>query len=72
MTLILQGRRFGFGPQEIRQLPLIRETRGILAQIKAQIEAADRQLARLRRRTDGIEAAITEPQSLRDTAPGRS
>ena len=68
MTLILRGRRFGFSLEEIRQWLLIYETKGTSAQMQALIDLADRQLVELRRQKDEIETAISDLQSLRDTA----
>jgi len=68
MTLILRGRRFGFGLEEIRQWLLIYETQGTAAQMQALVALADRQLAELRRQRDEIEVAIAELQAVRDAA----
>jgi DNA-binding transcriptional MerR regulator len=68
MTLILRGRRFGFSLEEIRQWLLIYETRGTSAQMQALVALADRQLVDLRRQKADLESAISDLQTLRDTA----
>ena len=49
MTLILRGRRFGFQLEELRQWLLMYEKEGTVAQMKAWIEMADRQLVEIGR-----------------------
>jgi DNA-binding transcriptional MerR regulator len=68
MTLILRGRRFGFGLEEIRQWLLIYETSGTSAQMQALVDLADRQLVELNRQKADLEGAIEELQSVRDAA----
>lgn len=68
MTLILRGRRFGFGLEEIRQWLLIYETKGTSAQMQAMVDLADRQLEALRRQREELEVTITDLQALRETA----
>jgi DNA-binding transcriptional MerR regulator len=68
MTLILRGRRFGFGLEEIRQWLMIYETRGTGPQMQALVDLADRQLAELRRQQAELDTAITELLALRETA----
>jgi DNA-binding transcriptional MerR regulator len=68
MTLILRGRRFGFGLEEIRQWLLIYETSGTAVQMQALVDLADRQLDVLNRQKAELEGAIEELQSVRDAA----
>jgi DNA-binding transcriptional MerR regulator len=68
MTLILRGRRFGFSLEEIRQWLLIYETKGTSAQMQAMVDLADRQLAELHRQRGELDTAISELETLRETA----
>lgn len=68
MTLILRGRRFGFGLEEIRQWLLIYQHKGTREQMLAFVAMADRQLAELDRQRQEIEAGIEDLKSLRRTA----
>ncbi|EKX58529.1 MerR family DNA-binding transcriptional regulator [Cereibacter sphaeroides] len=67
MTLILRGRRFGFGLEEIRQWLLIYQQKGTRPQLEAWIEMADRQLKELARQRAELEIAIADLQALRDS-----
>ncbi|ABA78356.1 MerR family DNA-binding protein [Rhodobacter sphaeroides] len=67
MTLILRGRRFGFGLEEIRQWLLIYQQKGTRPQLEAWIEMADRQLKELARQRAELEVAIADLQALRDS-----
>ncbi|MGP3695758.1 MerR family transcriptional regulator [Rhodobacter sp. NSM] len=67
MTLILRGRRFGFGLEEIRQWLLIYQQKGTRPQLEAWIEMADRQLAELARQRADLEVTIADLQALRDS-----
>ncbi len=66
MTLILRGRRFGFGLEEIRQWLEIYEKQGTAAQMTAWIALADRQLGVLAAQKDDLQAAIDDLRGLRD------
>jgi DNA-binding transcriptional MerR regulator len=66
MTLILRGRRFGFSLEEIRQWLDLYEKQGTMAQKRAFVELADRQLDALERRRAEIEDAILDLRQLRD------
>ena len=66
MTLILRGRRFGFQLEELRQWLLMYEKEGTLAQMKAWIEMADRQLVDLAMQKEQLQHAMDELQSLRN------
>ena len=66
MTLILRGRRFGFGLEEIRQWLEIYETRGTTAQMHAWVELADRQLGALDAQHAELARTIADLRSLRD------
>jgi DNA-binding transcriptional MerR regulator len=59
MTLIMRGRRFGFSLEDVRQWLLIREEQGTEAQMRALVDAAAQQLARL-------DEQIAELQEARD------
>ena len=72
MTLILRGRRFGFGLEEIRQWLLIYQHKGTREQMLAFVAMADRQLAELDRQRQDIEAGIEDLKSLRRTAAGEA
>ena len=66
MTLILRGRRFGFQLEELRQWLLMYEKEGTVAQMKAWIEMADRQLVELAMQKEQLQHAMDELQSLRN------
>lgn len=66
MTLILRGRKFGFQLEDIRQWLLIYEHEGTVAQMRAWIELADRQLGELAEQRKQLDEAIDELQKLRD------
>ena len=66
MTLILRGRRFGFQLEELRQWLLMYEKEGTVAQMKAWIEMADRQLVDLAMQKEQLKHAMDELQSLRN------
>ena len=66
MTLILRGRRFGFQLEELRQWLLMYEKEGTVAQMKAWIEMADRQLIDLAMQKEQLQQAMKELQSLRN------
>ena len=66
MELILRGRSFGFALEEIRQWLLIYEDEGTIAQMRAWVEMADRQLAELDEKQRQLETAVTELTRLRD------
>ena len=66
MTLILRGRRFGFQFEELRQWLLMYEKEGTVAQMKAWIEMADRQLVDLAMQKEQLQHAMDELQSLRN------
>ncbi len=64
MTLILRGRRWGFGLEEIRQWLQIYDQRGTSAQMAEFVRLADRQLQVLAEQRNQIDAAMAE---LRDS-----
>ena len=66
MTLFLRGRRFGFQLEELRQWLLMYEKEGTVAQMKAWIEMADRQLVDLAMQKEQLQHAMDELQSLRN------
>ena len=67
MTLILRGRRFGFGLEEIRQwLELYDADPAGRVQAERWIDLADRQLAELGDRREHLDRAIDELRGLRD------
>ena len=66
MTLILRGRRFVFQLEELRQWLLMYEKEGTVAQMKAWIEMADRQLVDLAMQKEQLQHAMDELQSLRN------
>ena len=66
MTLILRGRRFGFQLEELRQWLLMYEKEGTVAQMKAWVEMADRQLVDLAMQKEQLQHAMDELQSLRN------
>ena len=64
--MILRGRKFGFALEEIRQWLLIYEKEGTVAQMRAWIKMADRQLGELADQARQIEEARAELATLRD------
>lgn len=70
MTLILRGRRFGFGLEEIRQWLELRDQKGTREQYQVWIGMADRQLADLARQRDELAATIEDLRRLRDETLG--
>lgn len=66
MTLILRGRRFGFGLEEIRQWLLIYEQQGTREQLQVWIGRADQQLAELDRQIDELKMSRDDLKALRD------
>ena len=66
MTLILRGRRFGFGLEEIRQWLELYGRAGTRPQMEAWVGMADRQLAVLRQQRQDLDAAIADLRALRD------
>jgi DNA-binding transcriptional MerR regulator len=70
MTLILRGRRFGFGLEEIRQWLEIYETRGTDAQMAEWVRLADRQLAALEAERARLDETILDLRRLRDEVAG--
>lgn len=67
MTLILRGRRFGFGLEEIRQWLLLYNQKGTKEQYQIFIDLANRQLADLLRQRGELERTIADLTALRDT-----
>ena len=70
MTLILRGRRFGFGLEDIRQWLELRDQKGTREQYQVWIEMADRQLAELTRQREELGATIEDLRRLRDETQG--
>lgn len=71
MTLILRGRRFGFGLEEIRQWLELYGQKGTRPQLEAWVGMADRQLMVLAAQKAELEATIADLRALRDqTAEG--
>jgi DNA-binding transcriptional MerR regulator len=68
MTLILRGRRFGFGLEEIRQWLEIYETKGTQEQLHAWLAMADRQLVELDRQQADLLVSIEDLRKLRAEA----
>jgi len=66
MTLILRGRRFGFGLEDIRQWLLLYNQKGTHEQYQVWIELADRQLGELDRQRAELDATIADLRDLRD------
>lgn len=66
MELILRGRSFGFALEEIRQWLLIYEDEGTVAQMRAWVEMANRQLEELADKKRQLDNALTELTRLRD------
>lgn len=67
MTLILRGRRWGFGLEEIRQWLEIYENKGTEAQLHEFLDAADRQLAALEEERVRLDQTIEELREQRDS-----
>ncbi|WP_076531746.1 MerR family transcriptional regulator [Gemmobacter megaterium] len=65
MTLILRGRRFGFGLEEIRQWLEIYQKNGTAAQLAAFVAMADRQMAEIDRQSAELAAARADLEALR-------
>ena len=68
MTLILRGRRFGFGLEEIRQWLLIYGKKGERPQLETWLKMADRQLLDLERQRAEMDLTIADLKALRETA----
>jgi len=66
MTLILRGRRFGFGLEEIRQWLLLYDQKGTHEQYQAWVVLADRQLAALEAQQAELARTVAELRALRD------
>lgn len=66
MTLILRGRRFGFGLEEIRQWLEIYDTQGSFAQMADLVARSDRQLAALEAQQEELTRTIAELRVMRD------
>ena len=66
MTLILRGRRWGFGLEEIRQWLMIYENEGSEPQMKAFIEMADQKMVELEAQKLQLDETIQELKTLRD------
>ena len=65
MTLILRGRRFGFGLEEIRQWLEIYQKKGTAAQFRAFVAMADRQMLEIERQIAELGAARDDLAALR-------
>lgn len=65
MTLILRGRHFGIGLEEIRQWLEIYQKNGTLPQLRAFVAMADRQLAELSRQIADLQAARADLAQVR-------
>ncbi len=71
MKLILRGRKFGFQLEDIRQWLLIYENEGNVAQMRAFVEMADRQMKELEEQKRQLQEAMDALQDLRNqTAAG--
>jgi DNA-binding transcriptional MerR regulator len=66
MKLILRGRRWGFGLEEIRQWLLIYDQQGNAAQMEEWVRLADRQLNTLKEEQQQLIRTIEELQEVRD------
>lgn len=64
LTLILRGRRWGFGLEEIRQWLLIYDHQGTEVQMRAWLDMADRKLAELAEQRRQLEEIVTEISTL--------
>lgn len=67
MTLIIRGRHFGFSLEEVRQWLEIYDRAGSAAQMRALVEASERQLEKLTRQIEELTEARDALKSLRDT-----
>lgn len=65
MTLILRGRRFGFGLEEIRQWLEIYQQKGTAAQLAAFVAMADRQMTEIDRQIADLHAVRADLVALR-------
>ena len=65
MTLILQGRRFGFTLEAIRQWLLMRESEGTRVQAEAWMAASEEQLRELADQRAQLDEAIKELKAVR-------
>ncbi len=65
MTLILRGRHFGIGLEEIRQWLEIYQKNGTLPQLQAFVAMADRQLDELERQIADLQAARADLAQVR-------
>jgi len=71
MKLILRGRKFGFQLEDIRQWLLIYENEGNVAQMRAFVDMADRQMKELEDQKRQLQEAMDALRDLRDqTAAG--
>ena len=68
MTLILRGRHFGFGLEEIRQWLEIYRQEGTEAQLNAFLAMADRQLVALEKQIADLEIAKADLVAVRGEA----
>lgn len=66
MKLILRGRRFGFGLEEIRQWLLLYDQKGTREQFQAWVVMADRQLLALSGQQAELQQTIADLRALRD------
>lgn len=66
MTLILRGRRFGFGLEDIRQWLMMYQEKGSDEQWATFIGLADRQLAVLEQQREEVETSISELKMRRN------
>lgn len=66
MKLILRGRRFGFGLEEIRQWLLLYDQKGTEEQYQAWVVMADRQLQALEAQVADLTRTIADLRTLRD------
>lgn len=65
MTLIMRARSFGFALEDIRQWLILREDAGTEAQMRALVEAAEGQLAKLDAQISELQAARNDLAALR-------
>ena len=65
MTLIIRGRHFGFSLEEVRQWLEIYDRAGSAAQMRALVEASERQLEKLTRQIEELTEARDALKSLR-------
>lgn len=66
MKLIMRGRKFGFSLEGIRQWLLIYEKEGTEAQMRAWVNASERQLKELAEQRTQLDEAMAELQRLHD------